>query len=234
MKYMIPGFPVQQEEVIPTPNIAELLFMPVFSRCDPERFDKFATPFQKMLLQKCPLVGGYKNLVIDSYVQFLYPEMCPVGTRSAMNQLHEWHCDGWHDLTSEATTFHLFESESECATLFNAEPIEVELPDAMRINDFNTAAVSHAVQDWGVKGIPMAHNRWLSFSRHVHRAVQVTHKQFRFFFRVTESNNIAPDMQREQPRQSNPCFRVNREGRHERIDNVVREFDGISIKLPRR
>lgn len=227
--YTIPGFPGHSSDYIESPNIMELLYMPIFSRCDEDRFRKLASDWQKNLLDQCPLLPGYKYLVIDSYTQFMYPDMCPVGTRSGVGELYEWHCDGFSDLEKEPSAFHLFQTDSKCASVFNEEPIQVELPYAMGIGDFNAAATKYAVTKWGVKGKQMENNKYLTFTNHLHRSTPAQEKQLRFFFRVTQSNTIDPALDRPQPRTEFRSFHIGENGKSEQIDNITRDGDSITI-----
>lgn len=228
--YTIPGFPGYSSDYIKSPNIGELLFMPVFSRCDIDRFRKLASGFQKELLDKTPLIGTYKYTVIDCYTQFLYPNGCPVGTRSGVGKLYEWHCDGFMQLESEPSAFHLYMTDSECGTVFNNEPITLDLPKHMPIRDFNREATLYAEAKWGVEGRKMENNRFLTFTNHLHRSEPAKEKQFRFFFRVTESNHITPAMDRPQPRSEFRSFIVGPDGKGTQVDNVAYIQDGVTIK----
>lgn len=227
-KYKFPGFPGQSNVYIESPNIAELLFMPIFSRCDVDSFRKHATQWQKDLLDQVPFIGGYKYHVIDTYPQFLYPDMCPVGTRSQANLLYEWHCDGFKSVESEPTVFHIFQTDSECGTMFLDEDVELELPENMPISQFNTHVALLGAEQWKDRGVQVKNNRFTTFSNHIHRSVAPRQKQFRYFFRISESNIITPATDREQPRLENGSF-IHHDGRTVKVPNINKNPDGTLL-----
>lgn len=226
--YTIPGFPGHSSDYIESPNIMELLYMPIFSRCDEGRFRNLASDWQNKLLDQCPLLPGYKYLVIDSYTQFLYPNSCPVGTRSGVGELYEWHCDGFGSMEREPSVFHLFQTDSKCGSVFNEKELQVELPFDMHISEFNAAATRDAVDKWGVVGRQMENNKYLTFTNHVHRSTPAQEKQLRFFFRVTQSNSIDPAYDRVQPRTEFRSFRVHG-NETKQVENITTDGNKITI-----
>jgi hypothetical protein len=229
--FEIKGFPGHSSNYIETPDIAELVIAPIFSRCDPDRFRKYATDFQKSLLDLTPLKNNYKYLVIDSYIQLLQPNTCPVGTRSGLGYLHEWHCDGVTNMFDEPTSFHLFQTKCDSVTEFNEHPIEIEIEENTRINRFNEQATLNAEKEWNVKGKKMDNNKFLTFTNHLHRAVQSNKTEFRYFFRVTESNWISPAMDRKQPIDRSFSFRIGDNGTSQRYDSIIHNSNGVFINV---
>lgn len=187
--FKISGFPTEHEE-IRTPNIAELLTAPFFQYASIEDVYKYGTPFQRGLLAKAPILRNTEHIMVDSAVQLLSP-----GERSIMNRngfKDEWHVDQFIGDADENANIHIFITDCSARTEFNVTPIDLDLPADIGWLDFNKHLTVHS-DELGLKPEKIKPNRFYTFNRtHAHRATDPMEREFRFWFRVIETNVDKP------------------------------------------
>lgn len=188
--YAVPGFPAGVGQWVAFPGLAELLFMPFFRRADADVFLRQAAPFQRALFELAPREGGYRYTYVDSSIQLLHPAVTALGTRSG-HGIMEWHVDGFSAAGDRPSVFHAICSACTAVTEFNAEPLTIEAPAEASIGWLNEHFSQHA-QDLGLSPRKMPAQRFVTWTTHVHRSTQATEREFRFFFRITESDLMPP------------------------------------------
>jgi len=188
MRHNFPGFPDEISTRIELPDIAELLISPAFQGIAPEDFLKHATDFQRYLFDRVPLRNDKKYVLIRSGVWLLEP-----GYRSHVDSCGEWHVDteGYqHDGQNNPERFFLLSSSCSALTEFNTFPLEVETNESQ----LNRAlrSILHDDRAKPLIGKEIEPNRIYTVEKHIHRAVDPTRIEFRFFFRVVESDHSFP------------------------------------------
>jgi hypothetical protein len=186
-EFVIPGFPTEVSEHIDMPDIAELLMYPAFQGILAEDFMKHATEFQKFLFNKIPLRHDTKHVTVRSCVNILEPSFrSHVGSgRNA-----GWHIDGINDFDFREPSERVFILSSDCKALteFNVNPIKVtDSPDHEKRGQFFNR-LNNNLESFGVVGKTIEPNRIYTFENHLHRAVDPTRIEFRYFLRVRETN----------------------------------------------
>lgn len=192
--YKIKGFPEVHPEVFEFPNVAELLMQPTWVRADAETVLKHGSELQKYILDRTPLKNDRKYVHFSHTVTMLYPGVFNVPNKYWHGTDGEWHRDGSPNIyNTTPDRCHVMQSDCEVLTEFNEEELTLSLPASwgqeelvIMINS-NPAAV-------GVKARKMPPNQFVSFTDHLHRVVDATHHQFRYFVRVIESNNYQPEL----------------------------------------
>jgi hypothetical protein len=186
-KYIVPGFPEEVSDYIELPDIAELLcFTPMFGRISAEDLRKHGGENLRYLLDKAPIKNDRKYVSIITYTQMLYPEVASIASMVGDPEQH-WHRDGNSgDVYSRNSHIHLFLSKCTALTEFNAEPFEIDLDDK------DGKSFNLKLKEYEIKGKQMESNKFVTFGPHVHRRVEVKRPQFRFMFRITESDTVCP------------------------------------------
>lgn len=190
MSFQIPAFPEVGAALIDFPDMAELLMMPMFRRASRASFERTAAPFQLSLFQACPLRGGFKHEYVDCSVQLLHPKVSALGSRGG-EQIMDWHLDGINYPSDRPSVFHAVCTPCTATTEFNATGAALELPSGANINHINPLVNAQA-EALGFVGQRMPPGRVVTWSTHVHRATSPQRPEFRFFFRVTESDIMSP------------------------------------------
>lgn len=191
VKYVSTGFPKVVSPKIELPSIEELLLMPFLNNVKIEDAYKYGCEFQKEVLDKTQFFG--KNHI---YVQWMItlqtPEISPVINQYALDK--EWHVDGRDTYEENDFVFHLMVNETTSMTDFNTAEFELDLPSNQtselisRINMEGTKENSLLVPQ------TIEPNRIYRFNNnHIHRAKRVTKPEFRFFYRVAETDERMPD-----------------------------------------
>jgi hypothetical protein len=175
MKVYIPGFPTEVSEPIELPDIGELLMYPAFHGISGDDFLKHATEFQRYLFNKIPLKNDKKNVIVRSGVWLLKPR-----TRSHVSNTGDWHFD------SDPRVF-ILSSPCSALTEFNLNPLVIQSSsDETRLALGNR--ISRSPKKFGVVGRQIDPGRIYTFEEHLHRAVDPKRIEFRFFFRVKETD----------------------------------------------
>lgn len=175
MTFDLPGFPVEVSAPIELPDIAELLISPAFGQIAADDYRKYATEFQRSLLDQVPLRHDRTYVVIRSGVWLLEP-----GTRSHVANLGGWHCD------DDPRVF-ILSSACSALTEFSATPLSVEAAPSECLRDV-VQRIRISPERYGIVGRPIEPARIYTFDRHIHRAVDPKRIEFRFFLRVKETD----------------------------------------------
>jgi hypothetical protein len=123
-------------------------------------------------------------------VQLLHPGVTALGSRTG-NGIREWHIDGILDCSSRPSLFHAICTECTSATEFNTEEFSLEEGGRLSLQEINMRLNTPEYMR-RLTGAPMPHNRYVTWGTHVHRSTVARHREFRFFFRVTESDLMTP------------------------------------------
>lgn len=191
-KLVIPGFPTCSEQ-IRVPDMAELLYMPNFVVAEADTVWKYGTDFQRKILSMCNLKHNRRHVTVYSSIHVVAPSARPITQFSKSNiRGNEWHIDGLLPETLEhhdpQETVHLFLGNASKPTEFQKTPIEIVDPSvlAMTRQEFTNWI------NWGGKhlidGQAIENGRVYEFSNHIHRAVVPDSPEFRFTFRVRETD----------------------------------------------
>lgn len=186
----IDGFP-EQGDLLELPNIAELLFTPMFNSIDIDDLRKHGTDFHRYLIDQCPIRGNHKYISIDSSVQFLNPDKASLGSRYRKGHIHEWHIDGIKRIADHPGVFHLLMTNCSSLTAFNVKPLTFDLEENRGIREFGIM-LNDRQEELGLAGQRMRPNRFIAFTNHIHTSRPATQHEFRFTFRITESDIIEP------------------------------------------
>lgn len=187
----IKGFPDIVSDKIELPNMGELLHMQFTHLCEIDDFYKHGCEFQRMLVDKTPLLGKASRTGVIFAVQYMYPGMSPLVERRGVIQ--EWHID--YDIEQEDPTYrsHLLLSECQAMTEYNDHEFEI---NEKELNIKTTSDLNYFFTDHPELLVPkpVEANRIYTFEDHPHRAVLATKPQLRFIYRVveTEKAKVAP------------------------------------------
>jgi hypothetical protein len=201
MSFILKGFPKEIGEYIELPNIAELLMMPFFYDTYIDEAYKYGTDFQKELLNKVPLKGGKKTTSVLSQIRFLYPNVrCCTGYPK--DPLHEWHIDSeeneYHEnerkYQTETDIVHLLTNSVSPMTEFNKNDITINIPEDTSYLDFLNYFSKQLKNGNALNVAPekMPSNQIVTFTNHIHRATNPTGYEFRYMFRVVETDRDRP------------------------------------------
>lgn len=178
MKYEISGMPVEGKE-LSMENYGTLLVLPWFQYLDIEQA-KETCGFYRYLLDNAPIVGDKKRILVTARLQYLVPNSMSI------QYADDWHVDG--NITGEfEDRIHLFVSPATAMTQFNSAPItlEVDALDYLAINN----QVSQNCEHMNKNAQTIKPNRFYTFDKsHVHRAVRPKQPEFRFMFRIVETD----------------------------------------------
>lgn len=238
--FKIPGFPKEVSEKIEMPDIAELLSYPMFHIAEAETVRKYGTEFQKKLLDIAPLRNNTKHVTILSMVHVVYPNIRTMTFFGEGNvDGREWHIDGEDfgsgndfDHLEPIETCHLLLGHTQFVTEFADKDIFIIQPEIanMTREEFNTYLNNKLYSD--LKGIPIENGKLYTFSNHIHRAVEPKRMEFRYSFRIRETNR--PDILPVEKQIVNTNTHLNiLNGLNEK--NIYMENDNsIKIYFPRR
>lgn len=193
----IPGFPKVSDTYIELPSIGELIVEPFWGAIAAEDLRKYGTEVQKSILDQVPLTHNRKYVMIQVTVNYLYPGVISVPNKSWSGAEGEWHRDGNGDLSIEdVDVCHLMISPSEASTDFNEHPFSVKIPSGMGsqhlINMINMNMSRYPFTPKTVEP-----QKFVTFDNHFHRATQTTKHEFRYMYRVIESNYREPKLFKE-------------------------------------
>jgi hypothetical protein len=181
-------FPERITDNIELPDMAELLTVPFVNCLTPEELYELGDKTLIRLYESCNLIGGYEYVYIDCYTQLLHPDRTAINVRTTGDYLHEWHIDGVHKIWDEKpSTFHILCSECVAKTMFNVNPVTVDLDETKSVFDLITT-FNENIDEWGVEGKKMPSNSFVTFDTHLHNSTQPLSKEFRFFMRVIETD----------------------------------------------
>lgn len=191
-KIILPAWVESVSEPIEFPDIAELLTYPFFFKVSAEDLRKEGTDFHRKLLDHTPLNNNTKYISIYSNVQFLHPNVDPNLRKLRGTYDNEWHTDR-DPGNNFNSTWHIIMNNCTARTEFNMNEIEVDEEDYYDKNylnivkHFNTKYIDKII---GKKCEPF---RVHTFgSHHLHRSTMAEKPEFRFFFRVMETDFLPP------------------------------------------
>lgn len=183
----MPGFPEQVGEYIDFPNDGELLQYPYFNWALAEEVREHGTEFQKSLLDRAPLRNNKKYVYVVNSFRYLYPGI--FANLPEFGPRNEWHTDG---LLAD-NFVHIIMSDVSCRTEFNTTPFTLEVPEE-ELNNGYTWFLKEGMEkdkEWGLSPRQVDGQRFVTFTNHVHRASIPSKYEFRFFFRVIETDSDA-------------------------------------------
>lgn len=232
-KWVIPGFPRAVTTEIEVPNMAELLMYPMFAVAEAETVRKYGTEFQRMLLDKLPLKNNRKHVTVYSSVHIVSKHMRPITTFSQKSERGvEWHVDGYekytHDHYEPYETVYLLLSGASCPTDFNTAPMFIPKDSEVgRMNriEFNNY-IKHRIEHYQ----PIENNRIYEFSNHIHRAVMPDGPEFRYTFRVRETDRDDIPPLNGQILKNNRYFDIHTQ---DWKNNITQQGDSVTISYPR-
>jgi hypothetical protein len=181
-KWTVNSFPTEVGRQIDLPDFGELITMPMFKQIDLEIFKKRACNTQKYLLRNAPISNKYKHIFIDSYVQLLYPNTLPSGGMFGYNLDDKWYVETEYE---SKEIYHLYETNSTCKTIFNDNKFEIDIEDRESIVGISKSINKSKDKLTEKEAIP---NRFITYSNHPHKDGVAKKFEFRFVFKVTESN----------------------------------------------
>lgn len=232
---ILQGYPTEISEEIVLPDLAELLQMPTFFDNSPEDVYKYGTDFQKMLMDKTPLRNTKKTISVLSEVRLLYPNFrsC-TGVRSTVQGAgDEWHIDceenenegKLHIFDEPRDIVHLLSNEVSCLTEFNLHEQEIDWkaePTTANLSAF----IDHLFANNLVEAKAMPANRIVTFTNHLHRAVDPKRIEFRYMWRVVETDRERPAA----PYQ--PDYVTTVTGLNGTVPHLKRDSEKVTIYLP--
>jgi hypothetical protein len=180
------GFPDQISEYIELPDIAELMCVPMCQMGDIDYIYKQGGELYRYLIDHTPISTDKKYINIWGTLSLLKPgkDLIKYGSR--------WHSDGSALPGPDGDRFHLMVSPCTSRTQFNLNPLEYESPDGLIDIEFDKYLDAHA-SEIGIIPKQIESNQIVTFtSEHVHRAISPLNPEFRFVFRVCESNDLKP------------------------------------------
>jgi hypothetical protein len=218
---LVKGFPTEVSDYIELPDMAELLCYPMFNNTFIEEAYKYGTEFQRNLLDKLPLRNTKKSITVRSEVKVLAPTQRSVTGFNKIayeNNDNEWHIDDEDSIFlkhqcnyyDEKDIYHLLMSKTTGMTQFNKNEFVIENWDVNRsLNDFIEHAIHHPMFEY--EEAPS--NRIITFTNNIHRATPTKGLEFRYIFRVAETNVVR------QPEQGKYTWSRNKE-------SIVHDMDG--------
>lgn len=239
MGFKLKGFPTEISDYIEIPDMAELLTYPIFFDTPIEEVYKYGSDFQKKLLDMTPLRKTKKIITVLSEVKFLdnrYRSCTGFNDQFIENPDKEWHIDSEEDALKrmpryyeETDVVHLFTSKATSMTEFNENEIYIDFDHNQKTLEEFYSYLQNNIKTLGIKGKLMPSNRIVTFTNHLHRATPSSRIEFKYMFRVVETDR---------PRlPSNPVYDRDFkstiiDGNNERILNVEQDETAIHIYLP--
>jgi hypothetical protein len=229
---VLKGFPTEIGNEIELPDMAELLAYPSFFDVSADDFYKYGTEFQKYLLDKTPLKNDKKTVSVLCQVKYLSKDTrscTPV--RAGWGGHYEWHidneADNSHIYTVPRDRVHLMTSQTTSMTEFLADEVSIPLPLDTPYTEFK-----EYLHDFPylLKGKPMPANRIVTFDNHMHRATPSQRIEFKFMFRVVETDRERqPEPYSFEAQAKSLVYDGNR---GDFIDNIERQKGKVVIYLP--
>jgi hypothetical protein len=234
MSIVLPGFPAAGNR-IESPDVAELLLYPNFIVAEADTVWKFGSDFQRELLSKCNLKHNRKHVTVYSGVHVVSKQMRPITTVGLNAERgREWHIDGLdnqsYDHFYPEETVHLYLSHASLPTEFQKYPLEITDPKLLAMNRYDFCYWLNT--DEGIAHIdaaPIENERIYEFSNHIHRALVPDRPQFRYTFRVRETDRAdIPSVK----------FQVNKQNRYWDAETrdwkstITHTNDGVLIHYP--
>ena len=181
---------------IEVPDVAELLMEPFFFDASVEDVYEYGSDFQKGVLDSIPGLGkNGKNVIsVQSQIKFLGPDFLSCTFTDG------WHIDSqeasevpekFYPLDVETDIVHLLTNKTSSTTLFPSKSFFVEeLSEDSTNKDLRDYFLRHPELLEDVSSLP--DNQIVTFTNHFHRASNPTKYEFRYVFRVTETDRKRP------------------------------------------
>lgn len=183
------GFPTTISDHIDLPPIEDLLLMPFMIGIPVEDARKYGTEFQKYLIDKTPLSNKKKYIYIQMIIKYLTPSVSPVINDYATDQ--EWHVDANGLADPNDVIFHLMVNKTTSMTDFNTTPFEVEVESPNEL--IKRIHTPGSLESKLLVPKQIESNKIITFDNtHIHRANRTSKPEFRFIYRVIESNIEKP------------------------------------------
>jgi hypothetical protein len=166
------------------PDIEELLFLPNLSYMSAD--DCFyENEVFRHLIQHAPIKNDRKYVLVESRLQYLSPNVISVPRGY-------WHVDTSSFSDSRGDRTHLLISECTARTEFTKGEIHLDLFDEeASINEVEVYLNrnQHLFESEAIES-----NRFITFgAKHLHRCIKASKNEFRFMFRVLETDYIKPN-----------------------------------------
>ncbi len=209
-KIIMPGFPTAVSETLDVPDMAELLMYPIFTVAHADTVWKYGSEFQKYLLSQVPLKHNRKYVTVYSSVHVVSPHMRPITNFNAQVNTRgaEWHIDGYekysHDHFEPHESIYLLLSNASKPTEFNTKELTITDPAILAMDRPQYCAYMNAHADEFISAAPIKNNTLYEFSNHLHRAVVPDRPEFRYTFRVreTDRDDMVDDVKEQMPNHS--------------------------------
>lgn len=179
------GFPTRVTDKIELPPIEELLLMPFINTVEADIVYKKGTDFQRFLIDKTPITNKKKYVYIQSQVSLQTPKISPVINDFKLDK--EWHVDGQDNFIYDDNIFHLLVNKTTSMIEFNCAEIEGYFENSLDLirqaNDENS--------ELSKKIIPKEIEPYRIYTFNntdIHRARREAKPEFRFIFRVIETD----------------------------------------------
>jgi hypothetical protein len=182
------GFPHRMTGKVELPDMAELLLMPIVNSVFVEDARKYGTEFQKRLIDSTPFTNKKRYIYIQMQTSLLTPEVSPVVNINKND--YEWHVDGNDSFEYDDVVYHILQNKTTSMTDFNTTPFETEDREEdgaskviRKMNDPESDISKLLVP------LTVIPERIYTFDNtNIHRAKRTTRPEFRFFYRVVESD----------------------------------------------
>ncbi|WP_336784175.1 hypothetical protein [Paenibacillus illinoisensis] len=183
-KTILEGFPLVHDIALDMPTVAELLSVPVYDRCSAEDFYRHGGEIARYFLDKAPIKNDMKYVNIWTSLQLLKPG---VGT---IKYKHNWHVDGSKVPFNAYDRLFLVVSDCTATTEFNKDRIELFVDSEITHQEYDKYINDNA-DEIGIVGKRIPANQFVEFTAgHAHRATNPEKEEFRFMFRICESDEL--------------------------------------------
>ncbi len=183
-KAIIEGFPAIHDIELEMPSVAELLSVPFWDRCSAEDVYKYGGDVGRYFLNKVPIKNDMKYVNVWINLQLLKPGV------GSIKYKYNWHLDGSKVPFGAHERLFLVISDCTATTEFNKNRIEHYVDSEISHEDYDKY-VNENAENIGIAGERVPPNKFIEFtSSHAHRATNPLKEEFRFLFRVCESNDL--------------------------------------------
>jgi hypothetical protein len=171
------------------PDPAELLRNPTLLGMLAEDVRKYGGELNNYLLDRAPLQNSRKYVYVSTKLQYLTPEMLSISN-------DDWHCDpGVVAPFNHNIITHILASGSKhisSMTQFFDRSVDFHTDESvlqMNHREFREHLTQH-IDEFDIDPSAIVRDRFFTFlSSHPHRAVHPLRPEFRFFCRITESDD---------------------------------------------
>jgi hypothetical protein len=178
---------VKKGEVLALPSLAELLALPALREFSIDDAYKYGGESIRHLIDNIPLTNKKKYINVGTAIQLLSPSACSIISHETYS--HEWHVDGYS--CDNPDYYHLLVSDCTALTEFASEEIMIAkfYPESVDLGELN-----HHLNNYeNIEPVAMSPNTFHTFSTFtVHRATLAKKVEFRYMFRVIESDFSEP------------------------------------------